>query len=119
EIAGIIETHRVLDRPMAFGNELVVSPKAVEPPLLVGEPRPTAPPLAACQEARLPAEPTTQNGGSRRDRVIDHDPSHVRLRLELEMHPRNIASRPDSRSVLLDGRDRPHDPEPTRKSPMQ
>src|SRR6185312_16333525 len=115
----IVEAHGVFDGPVPFGDELVVSAKAIEPPLLKSEPRPTAPPLPARQQPRLPSKPAPQNGSPGRDRVIDHHPGHIRLRVELEMHPRHIASRPDSRSPLLDWRDRAGNPESTRERLMQ
>src|SRR5580700_15044 len=94
---------------MPLGHEPVVGTEAVEADLLKGEPRGAAVGAAKAQQARITAEAAAEDGGTRRHRILDHHPAHVRLRLEFQMHPQYIAARPPARALPLDGAHGPGD----------
>src|SRR5215471_12739573 len=101
ERSGVVEPDRVLDNELAFGYVTVIRTEAFEGALFVRGPDRALLFLALREQGRVAAEAAPEHGAPRRDRIVDDDPGHVRLRLDFEMHARDIAPAPPAFRLLL------------------
>src|SRR5258708_11303289 len=92
ETAPIVHTNGVLDHPGSLGNEAVVSVKGIETASLGGRPDESALDFSGRQYLRILAEPAAENRCTARNRIIDHHPRHVRLRLDIEAHTHRVST---------------------------
>ena len=67
--------------------------------------------LTPAQQRRVAREAAAEDAGACGDRVVDDDPGHVGLRVDLERHARDVAARDAPRRALLDGGHAAADPE--------
>ena len=106
EASGLAQAHGVLDGEAALRHEVVVGAEAVERAL--DEDRRDAvvgfSPAASSADSR--AEAGAEVGGAGRDRIVDDDPGHVALGVDLEPHAQHVAAAGRARRARLDRRHR-------------
>ena len=66
--------------------------ESIEAAFLERRPDETALHFAARQYLRIAAQPRAENRRPARHRIIDHDPGHVRLRLDFKAHAHRVSA---------------------------